>query len=249
MEDTSELNTSEFSTSTSKLSDISTDLPIEPANSAEAVDSEQASGKEQDALYDLFNTVIEYGKQVRSRGLDGLDMWNKIKKLFSADTGNCEWNIKRTINGESISDLSAIYDYVHDELGMKGGDEDQDVVDKAEWEKYHFFLQLIRIAKKNPDCSLMRLMQVAYNVGQLQADYEDPAYTAKVKEFYDSHQMQSLRAYVNPAWCTFGSADLQKLVAKVKSNMPSDMTGGSDIYYRKYLKYKAKYEALKLQKH
>jgi hypothetical protein len=181
--------------------------------------TEKTSVDTQEALYELFDTVVEYGKQVRGRDLDGLESWTKIKGLFSSAPGQCEWEIERKIDGETVSNLSAIYDYVHDVLGMKGGDEDEDHVDKKDWEKYHFYLQLTRIAKKN-ECSLVRLMQVAYNVGQFQADLEDPAYTEAVKGFYDEHKMGSLHSYVDSSKCSFGTAtELWEILQKVNDIM------------------------------
>jgi hypothetical protein len=214
-----------------------------------------AEHAEQSALYDLFEAVVEYGKQVRQRKLNGFDMWGEIKTKFSDETGQCKWNIDRTINAELVSDLDAIYNYIHDDLGM-AGDDDKDIVEEGDadydakhalWENRHFFLQLIRIAKKN-ECSLMRLMQVAYNVGQFQADLDNPIYTEKVKNFYDANKMGSLHSYVNPAECSFGGAkELSSKISTVNQIISEDneMGGGSDPYYRKYLKYKTKYLQLR----
>jgi hypothetical protein len=44
-----------------------------------------------------------------------------------------------------------IYEYVHDVLEMRGGDEDiKDGIKPEKWELKHFFLQLIRIPLKYP---------------------------------------------------------------------------------------------------
>lgn len=210
-------------------------------------------------LYELFDTVIEYGYQVRKNDLNGLDEWKKIKPEFSADN-KCEWSIVRLIGDRKVYELGDIYDYVHDKLGMKGGDEDQndENVDQNDWEKFHFFLQLIRIPRNNDkNCSLLRLMQIAYNLGQLKADYKDSVYTDEVKEFYDLNKLEKLDSYVNPEKSNFGTkeylTDLIETVNKTVKNTlrkieeeKTDQDGGAnDKYYHKYLKYKAKYLALR----
>ena len=104
----------------------------------------------------LFQRIIEYGRFVREKRLDGLESWNNIKNLFSnkITCSYSKWKIVRIIDGVETRNIQKIYDYVHDVLGMDG-DDTVDKTDHDTWSKKHFFLQLIRIIKNNPDFSLV----------------------------------------------------------------------------------------------
>ena len=254
MTDTSEITMSDVSEITTTDNPVSSEV-VEVAG---VVDVPESSLAEQNALSQLFDTVRDYGLKVRSNGtLNGKEMWDRVKPLFKVVTDDCNWNIYRTkANGDALLSLDEIYDYVHDELGMKGGDEDQDTVEQDKWEKYHFYLQLIRVPRNNPDCSLVRLMQVAYNLGQLQAEYDDSIYTDDVRKFLDKNDMDALRSYVDPSKCRFATADeLADKMEKIKeigddiSDISSNqgMSGGSraTLYYQIYLKNRRDYQSLK----
>jgi hypothetical protein len=68
------------------------------------------------------------------------------------------------LDGKLKGCLREIYDYVHDVLQMKGGDEDRKKPEK--WVHQHFFLQLIRIPLKY-SLDLRRLYKIVYNLSQL----------------------------------------------------------------------------------
>ena len=137
--------------------------------------------------------------------------------------------------------LREIYDYVHDVLQMKGGDEDISTDGKKaeKWEHQHFFLQLIRIPLKYP-LNLRRLCQIAYNLGQLRAVYKDEIYTEEVKAYYEKNKLQKIESYVDLSSCV--EKDFSDIITKIGE---VDMKGGNFNYYAKYLKYKNKYLANK----
>ncbi len=211
-------------------------------------------------MEELFNKVIEYGHLVRSKnghGIDGLTAWGNLKPLLSSVVINCDWKIIRNLDGTISSDLNQIYDYVHDVLGMKGDDHD-DQSNHELWEKYHFFLQLIRIPKNTPELSLLKLCQIAYNIGQLShyIDSENPEdkkiFNSKVKNYYNSNNLDKLSSYIDVTTCVLDEESASRLVNQIDLliKMINEQSGGySDIKYKnKYLKYKNKYLQLKKYK-
>ena len=109
-----------------------------------------------------------------------------------------EWNIIRLINNIETSDLKKIYFYVHDKLGMYGeeGDEDKYNLDHEKWSEYNFYLQLIRIPYKNK-LDLIRLLQIAYNLGQLSCYLNDTdVYNEEAIKYYDINKLGNINSYI-----------------------------------------------------
>ncbi len=201
-------------------------------------------------MEELFQSVIEYGRLVRANKLDGLKLWEDIKGLFSDKTtcSGAQWKIVRTINGVDTSDIHKIYNYVYNELGMDGEDSD-DKSDHDLWSKKHFFLQLIRIVKKNPTFSLVRLAQIAYNIGQLSNHLDsDPLFEEKHTSYFYSNRLNEIGSYIDLDECEISEKEVKELTDQInemnREIREREQTGGSDKYYKKYLKYKQKYLAL-----
>lgn len=198
----------------------------------------------------LFEKVIEYGRLVRSNKLDGLKAWNDIKGFFESQIDCSQWNVVRKINDSNISNIQSIYDYVHRDLGMDGDDFD-DKSDHDTWSKKHFFLQLVRIIKNNPDYSFVRLAQIAYNIGQLSNHIDsDSLYEGDALTYYYENKLNEIGSYIDLATCNIKSDELEELIKKLddKINEITIQSGGtSSMYYIKYLKYKEKYLELKKQ--
>lgn len=75
------------------------------------------------------------------------------------------------------------------------GDEDKYGIDQELWSKYHFYLQLIRIPYKN-NLNLLRLLQVAYSLGQLSVVItEKNIFKQKVIEYYNINQLDDINSY------------------------------------------------------
>jgi hypothetical protein len=200
----------------------------------------------------LFGKIIDYGMVVRSKKLDGLKAWNDIKPLFGESLLNCNgWQIARTINGEIVTDIKQIFDYVHNDLNMKGDDGEDTLDDHLTWEKQHFFLQLIRIIKQNPDFKFVRLAQIAYNIGQLSVYLDsDIVYEGDPKKYYYENNLGRIESYIDLSTCTTEQDNIAELcdVINTKINNIQDQDGGyknNDPYYAKYIKYKNKYLNLK----
>jgi hypothetical protein len=190
-------------------------------------------------MEELFNLVKNYGEIVRTKKLNGQDSWNEMEKLLLTiiPCDGLTWSINLVnLDEKHIDGLENTYYYVHDTLGMIG--ENTDPRDNN-WEKFHFFLQLVRIPFKNRDCNLVKLAQVAYNLGQLSIEYKDDiVYTPKVKRFYEMNNLGEMSTYTKSS-CDLSAEDLQK----IRQQLDSKRSGSG--YLHKYLKYKKKYLQLK----
>jgi hypothetical protein len=162
-------------------------------------------------LEELFNFTIEYGKFVRKFKLDGLKSWKKLKDIlkdYEDCIENCEWKL----NAEEM------YNYIHNTLGMKG--EDSDDQKSADWEKFHFFLQLARIPKNNTTINLTRICQIAYNIGQKSCE----TYSECAEKYFEKNKLGKLNSYVKN--CNF-----LKSLPKFTINpaiVPSQQDGGNN---------------------
>lgn len=197
-------------------------------------------------LVNVFKQVIRYGKLVREKHLDGLKAWNDIKPLFVQQIGCTNWNISRKHGENVVTDIQLIYDYVHDDLDMKG-DENDDNSNHELWEKKHFFLQLIRIVKNNPEFSFVRLAQIAYNIGQLSVYIDtDPLFEGHLKEYFYLNELDQITSYVDLSTCEILTEELEQIEEQLNEKLSQlgSMEGGNN-YYAKYIKYKNKYLELK----
>ena len=88
-------------------SSISVDIDDGQVLTSESVPMVNKSGMH--AIYELFNEVVDYGFQVRTKKLNGLNLWNAIKSDFNTDSGNCKWiltvNIPNDASDEDIEEF------------------------------------------------------------------------------------------------------------------------------------------------
>lgn len=163
----------------------------------------------------LFENIKVYGRYVRTNSLDGLEYWNRIKTFIQRPEqaeglgeinkiiSSSGWEINVKIGSSTNSNINQIYDYVHgykeNELKIFGeeGDEEAKSLEHNVWEQYHFFLQLIRIPKNNPEINLLRLLQIAYNLGQLSVSLEEGSvFDSKAIQYFESNNLDKLDSYV-----------------------------------------------------
>jgi hypothetical protein len=192
-------------------------------------------------MEELFDLIKEYGYKVRKNRLDGLKSWSVIKNhLQNNENIKCEWKFTKT-------QLYEMYNFIHDVLNMKG--EENDIGNENEhpkhneWEKCHFFLQLIRIQKNN-DCNILRLCQIAYNIGQFKAEYSDTIYTSDIKSYFEENNLDYVDTYVNVDCFNEVYKDIISNIINIIKSL-CNQYGGNNDYYFKYLKYKQKYLHLK----
>lgn len=161
----------------------------------------------------LFENIKVYGRYVRTNGLDGLEYWNRVKSFLSRPEqkeglekinkiiGN-EWTIKIKLSSENpTTNIEEIYEYVHgnnsNQLGIFGeeGDKEKKSLKHEIWEQNHFFLQLIRVPK-NSKLDLIKLLQIAYNLGQLSVCLEKGNFSSKAIDYFKSNNLDRLDSYI-----------------------------------------------------
>lgn len=161
----------------------------------------------------LFENIKVYGRYVRTNGLDGLEYWNRVKLFLSRPEqkegldelnkiiGN-KWTIEVKLNSTSqSSNIEEIYGFVHgdgrDGLKIYGeeGDKELKSLEHNVWEQNHFFLQLIRIPK-NSQLNLIKLLQVAYNLGQLSVCLENGIFSSRAIDYFKSNNLDKLESYI-----------------------------------------------------
>ena len=150
-------------------------------------------------LIELFNLVKTYGNIVRRSEKDGLESWQHIKKI--SDDKNIltnGWNINVYIEGELENNLDNIFKYVHDKLKMYGDDGEESYLGqtKNNWQKSHFLLQLIRLPLRNK-CTLLRILQIAYNIGQFLEEHEQSPYPEECINYFKINNLNNLKSYIN----------------------------------------------------
>lgn len=166
----------------------------------------------------LFENIKVYGRYVRTNNLDGIEYWNRVKLFLSRPEqkvgldeinkiiGN-KWTIEVKLNSnKTSSNIDEIYEFVHGDTGLKiygeelkiYGEEEDKVsksIDNNVWEQNHFFLQLIRIPKNN-ELNLIKLLQVAYNLGQLSVCLEKGNFSSKAIDYFKTNNLDKLESYV-----------------------------------------------------
>lgn len=147
-------------------------------------------------LKNLFNSYVAHGLNVRLNGLNGKDEWNK--KISTQDSSlnliPGGWVTSRTFyNGVVSGDKGEIYDYLYDQIGMKGESSDNTL---AGFEQFHFVLQTARLVKNNP-CSVERLAQIAYNVGQMLASINFYSAHPLALQYISTNKLNLVSSYVS----------------------------------------------------
>jgi len=187
-------------------------------------------------LKNLWEDIIAAGFDVRSERRDGLKFWQPYKlKYVNYILEGYENNIHLK---ESFKDLSESLNYKYTSSPKDQSDAQLDIAGTKldnKIETNHFLIQHFRIPKiENYNLPLVKILQIAYNVGQLKAVFEnEKVFDNKIKEFYYGNNLDNISTYVNSDIynsSVIGHADIQM---------------GSSRYQKKYFKYKKKYLKLK----
>mgnify|MGYP001112854781 CR=1 FL=1 len=208
------------------------------------------------SVYDLWKKVVKYGENSKEKDLDGYESWNRLRNILDKYPIIGKWKI------ESLS----LYDQILD-LGLSSSNK----VEKSTWRKNYYYIQLGRIPKKNlMKPTLLKLLRVAFNVGQLRQimiNNNDSFYTDMMKDFYLTNNLDSADTYMDKCVLDLMSKeidnDLTKEINELNKNLLSNVYntetettdqsssvnqigGYSAPYQNKYLKYKSKYLKLKM---
>ena len=162
----------------------------------------------------IWDSIIDYGINIRNIS------YSPIAK-FMPDLGKHSWEyLSKEITSNLVDssfesdwewtwnqdELNKLYDYVHDDLKMNG--DNHDIKDNT-WSQKHFILQLIRIPKNNK-LSLIKLYQIAYNIGQYKESLAHEqnlsnvglrVYTSDIINFFISNKLDDMNTYIKKSSC------------------------------------------------
>lgn len=149
------------------------------------------------SLGTIMNVFQIYGYLVRFQNRRGDLAWASVKKLLLKIDDKLrftEWN----------NPCQKFYDVMKNDLHLFGdtiidpinGKETHDHDDQSLWETHHFLLQHGRIVHMF-EPSLMRLLQICYNTGQLSAqiDINQEFYTTEQKKYINQDHNDNVNIY------------------------------------------------------
>ena len=163
--------------------------------------------------------------------IDGKAIWNGIEcQVSSVNITDLRYN-------ESLRPIYEEMDKICDDNDMTANEFNP--------KSNHFFMQLqnLVVKKSNFEIKLNRVLQLAYNAGQLSQLIELKKIPKDIKKFVHEHNLLSLDTYVSP--------EIQKIINerylngthldKIRETIHMSGGGMDSNYYFKYLKYKYKY--------
>lgn len=148
-------------------------------------------------ILDLWNAVEEYGYTTRKTRMDGLSNWRLVKSSFEAlkfDSMD-----KVTMTNQFIKFASAqvfqvddLIDYTDLKMTINDTMLDNTI------ETHHFLIQHFRIPMiEKYNLNLVKILQLAYNIGQLRSVFENEAvYSDVIKNFYDDANLRHIITYL-----------------------------------------------------
>ena len=136
----------------------------------------------------LFNNMVKYGYLVRKHKLDGKIYWTNAEKVISPNNIFLNtWSVRSYIFYDDLKNMGIIEDPTM-------------ITTHDDWQYNHFLLQHGRLARK--ECYLNRLLQIAYNGGQLAYCLKNlegrHVYTYERIEYYMINSMGTWRTYIDP---------------------------------------------------
>jgi hypothetical protein len=140
---------------------------------------------ERGLLQELWISMIKFGERTREGNMNGLERWNLVKELIP--------NVKILW----IKSAKKIYDDLI-KLGVNNSEEwEESGLSHTDWERQHYLLQHGRIIYKNPDGSVVRLLQIAYNIGQFKVEVRRKPYTEEQMKYYRDNKLDDIWSYID----------------------------------------------------
>jgi len=118
--------------------------------------------------FDYFKTKCRKLHEETLDKPDGLVFWRKYKKHLEAGDSKFQWNLESTNSKLLEIKRLVINGHVpeHKFTWQDSGEPNIELI-----EANHFLIQLFRLPRKD-QCSIRKIMQVALNLGQLEANIE-----------------------------------------------------------------------------
>ena len=138
-------------------------------------------------LFELTFDLARYIQEFEHNGIkmDGRLIWKEIEKNVTEDSiGYLKYN-------ESLNEIYTKMDALIEEHSIEEGD-DNPILN-------HFFLQLknLVVKKSNFSVKVNRVLQLAFNAGQLKTLIELDIAPEYIKEFFEDNNMGELKTYLD----------------------------------------------------
>jgi hypothetical protein len=165
-----------------------------------------------DKLQILWDAIIKYGYEIRLSNKDGFAGWVAIKQKLTPFDFKLEW-----------TDASKLFAEKLVSLGVDNSDsfETSGLATHELWEKNHFLFQHGRIIRNSPDATLVRLLQIAYNVGQFKAEDEKNKYSDQVHAYYQKNELDKLITFIKPI-----ESIIPEVLTKIGTALDIKFSGG-----------------------
>lgn len=179
-------------------------------------------------IKDLFQDVYKKAQEIQELEqtgtvVDGRAIWQDIeKKVEHINIIELKYNLELNLIYDKMEFLFDKYHMKENELNPKSN---------------HFFMQLKNLVKtkSNFEIKLNRVLQLAFNAGQLSIFIKNNKLDKEIVDFVMENKLLDLTTYI--------SLENQKIInEKYLVEFEKVIKGG---YYQKYIKYKEKYINLK----
>lgn len=135
-------------------------------------------------IVNLWEELINFGYNVRKNNKDVKLAWTEVKKILPEV--QFEWTKKSEKFYNELVDLGLTKADTPEAAGMV----------QSIWERQRFLLEHGRIILINPKGSLLRLLQIAYNVGLFKFELEKQLYLPEQMRYYIVNELNKITTYV-----------------------------------------------------
>lgn len=139
-------------------------------------------------IKNIWVKVIDLTEHLRKKyndNLDGLGLWNNLKKnLVDIQKDDL---VYWSSNHETI-----IYSLSEMKNSIKEYNDKTQLI-----EKNHFLLQLFNIPKKDVTAPFTRLIQIAFNIGQLKPLLNDKSFGFNIKQIFADNKLDQIETYMD----------------------------------------------------
>lgn len=149
-------------------------------------------------MINIWQKTIDYGYYVRSNNLNGEQKWKDYKE-------NHQYTNYYQLTDEIINLIKLVdYTYIDDQKEQQDSsikikntiyfNKINDII----IDKNHFIIQLFRIPNmaENKKISAIKLLQIAYNIGQAKYFFGKGKYPYTLDEFYHQNNLDHLETFI-----------------------------------------------------
>lgn len=145
-------------------------------------------------LISIWNELISIGYNIRKNKLNGLTEWQPYKSTYQSKIiEDCKFLKIRREFTEFTKSLNYSYsdeEHIDALLIVNNSSVDNKV------EKDHFIIQHFRLPMlMNYNMNVVKIAQMAYNIGQAKFEMENENYSNDIMDFYKMHKLDNFYTY------------------------------------------------------